>query len=128
MEYVLYTMKTKGIGSEYRQKLAKVISSGNEVITPAFVAEILNVPHQEAGRILSRWYKQCWVKRIKKGVYIAIPANDTTGDLTIEDPWVLANSLYAPGYIAGFSAIKHWDFSEQLFETITFFTTKKNKR
>lgn len=120
-------MKTKGIGSEYRQKLAKVISSGNEIITPTLVSEILNVTHQEAGRILSRWHKQCWVKRIKKGVYIAIPADDTTGDLTIEDSWILVNSLYSPGYIAGFSAIKHWDFTEQLFETTTFFTIKKIK-
>ena len=37
----------------------------------------------------------------------------------------MANSLFAPGYIGGFSAIKHWDFSEQIFETTTFLTTKK---
>ncbi len=120
-------MNTKGIGTEYRRKMAKVITSERGIITPALVSEILHVSRQEAGRILSRWCHQCWVKRIKKGVYIPIAANDTAGNFAIEDSWVLANSLYAPGYIAGFSAIKHWDFSEQLFETTTFFTTKKVK-
>ncbi|MFN7096786.1 MAG: hypothetical protein ACK4PR_04440, partial [Gammaproteobacteria bacterium] len=55
--------------------------------------------------------------------------SDTTGESSIEDSWILADSLFSPGYIGGFSAIKHWDFSEQLFETTFFLTTKKvNKR
>jgi predicted transcriptional regulator of viral defense system len=120
-------MKTKGIGTEYRRKLAKVITSENDIITPHLVSEILNISLQEAGRILSRWHHQCWVKRLKRGVYIPIAATDADGELSIEDPWILANNLFSPGYIAGFSAIKHWDFTDQIFETTTFFTTKQIK-
>ena len=120
-------MKTKGIGTEYRKKLAKVITSENDIITPDLVSKILNISLQEAGRILSRWHHQCWVKRVKRGVYIPIAATDADGSLSIEDPWILANNLFSPGYIAGFSAIKHWDFTDQIFETTTFFTTKQIK-
>ncbi len=118
-------MIKKSIGTEYRNKLALIINSAKGVITPEKAAEILRVSKQEAGRILSRWNKQSWVKRIKRGVYIPVDVADTSGELSIKDPWILANSLFAPGYIGGFSAIKHWDFSEQIFETTTFLTTKK---
>jgi len=120
-------MNTKGIGAEYRRKLALVINASKGIITPSLVSKTLNVSQQEAGRLLSRWNRQSWVKRIKKGVYIPVTANDITGDLSIEEPWILANHLFAPGYIGGFSAIKHWDLSEQIIEVITYFTTKKIK-
>ena len=120
-------MNTRGIGTEYRRKLAKVIALAKGIITPTLVSKCLNVSLQEAGRLLSRWNRQGWVKRIKQGVYIPITVDDLTGELTVEDPWVLADRLFAPGYIGGFSAVKHWDFSEQIFETTTFFTTKQVK-
>lgn len=120
-------MNTKGIGTAYRQKLATVITAGKGIITPRMVAESLNVSRQEAGRLLSRWNQQNWVKRIKRGVYIPTTIEDIHGKLAVEEPWVLASRLFEPGYIGGFSAIKHWDFTEQIFETTTFFTTKKIK-
>jgi len=123
----IYTMTTKGIGDEYRRKLAAVSNAAKGIITPTLVAGQLNVQHQEAGRILSRWNKQGWVKRIKRGVYIPVPADDLTGEATVEDSWVLADRLFSPGYIGGFSAVKHWDLSEQIFETTTFFTVKQVK-
>jgi predicted transcriptional regulator of viral defense system len=117
----------KSIGHEYRRKLAAVIQATKGIITPHLVSEILELSLQESGRILSRWSQQGWVKRIKHGVYIPIPVEDLTGDASIEDPWVVATHLFSPGYIGGFSAIKHWDFSEQLFEITSFFTSKKIK-
>ncbi len=115
----------QGIGTEYRKKLANVIASAKGIITPTIVSNTLHISSQEAGRILSRWNKQGWVKRLKYGVYIPVAVEDIEGDYSIEDPWTLAVRLFSPGYIGGFSAIKYWDFSEQIFETTTFFTTKK---
>ncbi len=120
-------MASKGIGNEYRRKLALVVGIAKGIIMPKLVSDTLGVSLQEAGRILSRWNQQGWVKRIKHGVYIPIAVDDITGDASIEDSWVLADRLFAPGYIGGFSAVKHWDFSEQIFETTTYFTSKKVK-
>ena len=117
----------KSIRHEYRRKLANVIQMAKGIITPELVSKALNISSQEAGRILSRWNQQGWVKRIKHGVYIPIPVEDLTGNASIEDPWTVATYLFSPGYIGGFSAIKHWDFSEQLFEITAFFTAKKIK-
>lgn len=115
----------KKTGTIARNKLATVTAKAKGIITPLIVSQTLNTPTQESGRILSRWKSQGWIKKIKRGVYIPLPIEDPSGESTVEDSWVLAERLFAPGYISGFSAIKYWDFSEQLFETTTFFTTKK---
>ena len=118
-------MNIKGIGPKYRQKLSSVMSATKSIITPDLLVKTLDVSTQEAGRLLSRWQQGGWVKRLKKGIYIPVALDDITGgELAYIAPWVLAQALYAPGYIAGLSAVKHWDFSEQIFEATTFFTTK----
>lgn len=117
-------MASKGIGSKGRIKLAKVIEAAKGVITPLVAAEALEVPRQEAGRLLSRWRKNGWLARVKRGVYIPVSLQDTSAEFAIEEPWLVVFRLYSPGYIGGFSAIKHWDLSEQIFETVSFFTTK----
>ncbi len=118
-------MNVEGIGSVSRQKLSKVINSSKGGITPEAVCKILNVSRQEAGRLLSRWHKSGWLQRIKRGFYISIPVESAPDRLAIENPWAIVSKIFSPGYIGGFSAIKHWDLSEQIFESIVFYTTKK---
>ena len=116
-----------GIGKSYRNKLSMVLEHNFAVITVDRVAETLNVHHQEAGRLLSRWCKNGWLKRLTRGAYVPVPLEATSSDVVAEEPLLIVDALYAPGYIAGYSAIKHWDFSEQIFETTTYFTTRKIK-
>ncbi len=116
-----------GIGKSYRNKLSRVLENNYSVITPKLVSETLGISVQESGRLLSRWHKNGWVRRIKRGTYIPIPLDSTTNIVIIDEPFLIADSIYGPGYIAGFSAIKHWDLSEQIIESITYFTLKKVK-
>ncbi len=46
---------------------------------------------------------------------------------TAEDPWILANEIYSPCYIGGWSAAEHWGLTEQLFRS-TFVVTAANVR
>lgn len=116
-----------GIGSTYRKKLAKAIEGSKGSLTPEHVSRSLNVSKQEAGRLLSRWHKAGWLRRIKRGFYILIPVESSPDELAIENPILIVSKLFEPGYVGGFSAIKHWDLSEQIFETTMYFTTKKIK-
>lgn len=108
--------------------MSKVLEMNRGVITASIVSNILTVSIQEAGRLLSRWCKSGWVMRIKHGAYIPVPLDSTIKNVTPEEPFVIVDELYGPGYIAGFSAIKHWDFSEQIIESITYFTSKNVKK
>ena len=116
-----------GIGKSYRTSLSQVLEKNFGVITPQLVSETLNVSNQEAGRLLARWCQSGWLARIKRGAYIPVPLDSTSTNVATEDPFLVAELIYKPGYVAGFSAIKHWDFSEQIIESVTYFTCKKIK-
>ena len=113
-----------GIGKTYRAKLSRVLERHSGVITPAIVSDVLDVSAQESGRLLARWHHSGWVQRIKRGVYLPIALSSTSSEPVIEEPFLIAEAIYAPGYVGGFSAVKHWDFSEQIIETVTYFTVK----
>lgn len=119
--------KLAGIGKLYRAKLSRVLEKNFGIITPILVSRTLGISTQESGRLLSRWCKNGWIDRIKRGAYIPVPVNSTSPNVILEEPFLVADSIYGPGYIAGYSAIKHWDFSEQIFESVSFFTCKKVK-
>lgn len=120
-------MSLGGIGKHYRQKLSLVLSKGQPVLSAKSVSLILNVSESEARRLLSRWNKSGWVNRIRRGTYIPQPINTIQENLASENPLIIVEKIFAPGYVGGYSAIKHWDLSEQIFEVINYFTTKKIK-
>ena len=119
--------EAEGIGPTYRKKLSKAVEGSRGSLTPEHVSQSLNVSKQEAGRLLSRWHKAGWLRRIKRGFYILIPVESSPNELAIENPLLIVSKLFEPGYVGGFSAIKHWDLSEQIFEITMYFTTKKIK-
>jgi len=116
-----------GIGKIGRNRLSKVLEYTPGTINAKDVAKLLDLSKKEANRVLSRWCANGWLYRVKRGVYISVPIDSTSSDILIEEPFIIADSLFHPGYVAGFSAVKHWDFSEQIIETIYYFTTKKVK-
>ena len=117
-----------GLGKIGRTRLSKVLECNPRVITSATVVEVLSLSPKEASRMLSRWCKNGWLSRIKRGVYIPVPIDSISSNIILEEPFVIAESIYHPGYIGGFSAIKHWDLSEQIIETIYYFSTRQLKK
>jgi predicted transcriptional regulator of viral defense system len=47
------------------------------------------------------------------------------GDVALEDSWIVAERLFAPCYIGGWSAAEHWGLTEQIFRSVLLMTTKK---
>lgn len=119
--------KQAGIGKTSRIKLSRVLERHAGIITPRIVADELGVSTQESGRLLARWSKSGWVQRIKRGVYLPVSLSSTSTSPVVEEPFLIAESVYGPGYVGGFSAVKHWDLSEQIIESVTYFTRKKVK-
>jgi len=116
-----------GIGKKSRERLGQVLETNPAIVTSTNVEKELNVSNSEACRLLSRWHKSGWLHRVKRGVYVPASIESDRDSFTIEEPFLIADSIYAPGYIGAFSAIKHWDLSEQIIETTYYLTTKKVK-
>lgn len=116
-----------GIGKLDRERMTAILRATQHTISVAEVARILGVSNTSASKILARWATKGWVTRIKEGLYIPVPIESNTADIPLEDPLVIAEKIYHPCYIGGWSAAEHWGLTEQIFHTVVVFTTKKLK-
>lgn len=114
-----------GLGKEDRKRLSAIVRGTKGTLSVKEVSNILKVSPTEAAKMLSRWAKKGWLSRVKRGLYIPIPLESRTAEIPLEDPWIVAERLYSPCYIGGWSAAEYWDLTEQVFRTIVVMTTQK---
>lgn len=105
-----------------RRQLARLISGSGDVIKLSDAQRILNVERIEASKLLSRWTKQGWLRRVGRGDYAAASLESIASEHVLEDPWVLVPALYEPAYIGGRSAAEFWDLTEQIFNDTVVMT------
>lgn len=115
----------KGLGKVDRERIASIIRGTDGTISVKEAAEILGVSGTDAAKMLSRWSKKGWFARVKRGLYIPVPLESRTADVPLEDPWLIAERIYSPCYIGGWSAAEYWDLTEQIFRTVMVMTTQK---
>lgn len=121
-----YTVsEPRGLGTQSRARLADVIRNTTGTVTPSQVAATLGVSPNKAAKLLSQWAMQGWVSRVRRGLYVPVPLESRTADVPLEDPWLVAEWLYSPCYVGGWSAAEHWGLTEQLFRTLLIFTVRK---
>lgn len=114
-----------GLGKKERFQLALVLKSKAPVITPEEAARALKIERNKAAQLLARWNKKGWLSRLKRGAYIPVPLQSQTPEVMADEPWALARTLFSPCYVGGWSAAEHWDFTEQIFNSVMVFTTKR---
>lgn len=112
-----------GISDKNRQVLAQLHRHSSGVVDTSEVIKLLDLSRDEASKLLSYLSRKGWARRVGKGTYLLIPLEASTTQAWSEDPWILAEKLYSPGYIAGWTATEFWGLTEQVFRDICFFTT-----
>ena len=114
-----------GLRRASREKLATVLRQSKGAISAADASRALNVEQAEAARLLSNWSARGWLSRVRRGLYVSVPLESSTADLPLEDAWVVAERLFVPCYIGGWSAATHWGLTEQLFRSTLVVTTRR---
>lgn len=114
-----------GLGKADRERLSSVLRGTKGTISVAEAAAILQMPATNAAKLLSRWAQKGWLSRVRRGLYISVPLESRTADIPLEDAWIIADKLYGPCYIGGWSAAEYWDLTEQIFRTIIVLTTQR---
>ena len=114
-----------GLGKVDRERLAATIRGTKGTISVKDAAQILGVSPVDAAKMLSRWRRKGWLSRVRQGLYIPVPLESRTADIPLEDAWLVAERLYSPCYIGGWSAAEYWDLTEQIFRTIVVMTVRK---
>src|SRR3989338_8436294 len=114
-----------GIKSKSRKLLANLLKATQESFTVSQAMIALGINRTKTISLLSLWTKNGWLHRIKRGLYIGVPLQSTNKKITHTEPWLIAQHLFSPYYIGGWSAAHHWRFTEQLFNTEFVITTRK---
>jgi predicted transcriptional regulator of viral defense system len=114
-----------GLTKISRERLSKVLRSAKSVVSVETAASSLRVSRKEAARKLSQWARQGWLSRVRRGLYVPVPLESRTADIALEDPWIIADRLFMPCYVGGWSAAEHWELTEQIFRSIVVMTTRK---
>ena len=110
--------------SDFKRMLSTLQRESGGIIKIQDVPGILNTSKLVARKLLSRWQKQGWIARIKRGVYLPLPLEADSSERWTEDPWIIATILFDPCYIGGWSACEYWQFTEQVFREVMVFTTQ----
>ena len=107
-----------------RRNLAAVVRHAEDIIRIDNVVSTLSIGRAQATKLLSRWTRQGWLRRVGPGAYAAAQLESLESDRVLVDPWVLVPTLYARAYVGGWSASEHWDLTEQIFRPILVMTTQ----
>ena len=114
-----------GLGKLDRERLSAVMRGTKGTITNEQAARVMGLGQTDASKLLARWCKKGWLSRVARGLYVPVPLEAERSDLPLDDPWLVAVSLYSPCYIGGWSAAEHWDLTEQIFRTTVVMTTTR---
>jgi len=114
-----------GIGTTDRERMAAIIRGTKGTVSVGEAARVLNVASTDAAKMLSRWSKKGWMSRIRRGLYVSVPLESRTADVPLEEPWLIADRLFSPCYVGGWSAAEYFDLTEQIFSTIMVMTVQK---
>jgi predicted transcriptional regulator of viral defense system len=114
-----------GISQRNRVYLEELHRGAHGAFDVAEAARILGLPQDEAGQLLGYLARRGWLSRVRRGLYVAVPLDARQSGEWVEDPWVVADRLFAPCYVGGWSACEHWDLTEQTFRTLLVVTARR---
>lgn len=112
-----------GISKDHRELLSRL---HRDHPTPFGIDEAmvsLGLPRPKVRSLLRYWCARGWLSRIRRGIYITVPLNAKSPSEWREDAWIVADTVFSPCYIGGWSAAEHWGLTEQIFSDIVVFTS-----
>jgi len=117
-------MAAAGLSRANRAFVAQLNRELQRPFTPADAAAVTEVDHARAARLLRHLAQQGWVARVQRGLYTTVPLEAEDPDRWSADPWAVATAALAPGYVGGWTALHHWDLTDQVFATTVFITSR----
>ncbi len=120
MKYIMHTIESTV--STTRRRLATVLNEAGDIVRIEDAETALDITRTRAAKLLSRWMKQGWLRRVGRGVYVPVSIDMLASPHVLDDPWILVPALFDPAYIGGRSAAEHWDLTEQIFSDIVVLT------
>lgn len=112
--------------SKEAEFLAKLAEKGISIVTME-QAQALWTPPERTADALYRLAQKGWLRRLERGIYLLIPLEAGPARNWSENGWVIAQFLTSPAVIAYWSALQHWNMTEQIPQTIFVQTTRRKQ-
>lgn len=109
----------------WREQFAALTSRGQKFVRVDEAADVMNVSRIVAAKRLASWADRGWLRRAKRGIYVPVPASASNPKSWTEDPLVVADEIYRPCYVSGWTAANHWSLTEQIFRPTIIMTTQR---
>lgn len=116
-----------GISEKNRKLLSDLIRARETPFSIQEASVVLRQPKEKARVTLAYLARKGWLSRIKQGLYIAVPLGITNPQEYKENPRIVADRVFAPSYISGWSAAEYWEFTDQIFNSVVVITRRKLK-
>lgn len=116
--------KIATLGSKENEFLSTLAGNGKNIFTFRETAEFWGSPHN-ARIAIHRLVRKGWLKQLEKGKYLIVPFEAGMQRQWSEDTYIIAHELVSPAAIAYWSAIRHWNWTEQIPRIVYVQTTKK---
>ena len=111
-------IKQAGISGGGRRQLARLTARGRQIVSVDDAVSRLDMNRFEAAKMLARWAEQGWLRRVRRGLYIAVPVNVEHPERWTANPYIIATAVWEPCYFTGWTAGNHWGLTEQVFQTM----------
>lgn len=122
------THRTGGLSGSGRRDLQQLFPRGEVITTVDAAATTWGVETLEAAKRLAAWADRGWLRRVRRGIYIAVPVEAVDPDRWTVDPWYLAAVVWSPCYVTGWSAANHWSLTDQVFRSVVVATAQRVRR
>ena len=116
------TSNLAGISETNRRYLSQLHRHTKGLVDVDEAAKVLGLDQIRAAKLLAQLAAQGWARRLRRGLYLLIPLEATSPEDWSEDAWIVAERIFQPCYIAGWSACEYWGFTEQIFRDVVVFT------
>ena len=89
---------------------------------------ILGLGPNRTRRLLAHLAMQGWLTRVRHGLYATVPLSAEHPAGWPTDPWKVAASIMDSGYVGGWSALEHWDLTDQLFRDLLILSPSYSRK
>lgn len=114
-----------GISGKNRKLLDELNRTQEGPFSIKEASKVLGISESDTRICLAYFVRKGWLSRVKRGLYITVPLGTVNPREYKENPWVVANRVFSPCYIGGWSAAEHWEFTDQIFNSIVVFTLRR---
>lgn len=114
-----------GISAGHRGLVSELHRAFPGPFSVADATELWGMERRRARRLLAHLAARGWLTRVRRGWYSTVPLAAAHPGERKEDPWLVAWTLFSPGYLGGWTACEHWGLTEQIFSDLVVFTTRE---